>query len=93
MDIAKLTTKELQALLKRIPKEINKRKRQEKAKLVDDTAQIASKHGNTLRELTGKAPCPVKGKKARKRIPVAAKYRHPARAGCARRCGISSVLI
>jgi hypothetical protein len=36
MDISKLTTKESQALLKRIPKEINKRKQQEKAKRVDD---------------------------------------------------------
>jgi DNA-binding protein H-NS len=81
MDIAKLTTKELQALLQRIPKEINKRKGLEKAKLMDDIAQIASKHGYSLSELIGKAPRPrVKGKKARKRKPVAVKYRHPEQA-------------
>jgi hypothetical protein len=39
IDISKLATKELQTLLKRIPKEINKRKQQEKARLVDDIAQ------------------------------------------------------
>ena len=77
MDIAKLTTKELQALLKRIPKEINKRKQQEKSKLVSDITQLASKHGYSLRDLIGKAPHPVKARKARKRKPVTVKYRHP----------------
>lgn len=77
MDIAKLTTKELQALLKRIPKEINKRKRQEKARLLDDITQIASKGGYSLRDLIGKAPRSVRGRQARRRKPVAVKYRHP----------------
>ena len=81
MDISKLTTKELQALLKRIPKEINKRKQQEKSKLVDDIRQIASKRGYSLRDLIGKAPRPVRRKSARKRMPVAVKYRHPEQAG------------
>ena len=56
MDISKLTTKELQALLKRIPKEINKRKQREKSRLLDDITQIASKHGYSLRDLIGKVP-------------------------------------
>jgi len=77
MEIAKLTTKELQALLKRIPREIDKRRQQEKAKLVDDITQIASKRGFSLRDLIGKAPREAKGKKARKRKPGAVKYRHP----------------
>lgn len=77
MDISKLTTVELQALLKRIPKEINKRRQQEKSKLVDDITQIASKRGYSLRELIGSAPRSAKGKTARKRKPVAVKYRHP----------------
>jgi DNA-binding protein H-NS len=80
MDISKLTTKELQALLKRVPKEINERKQQEKSKLLSDIAQIASKGGYSLRDLIGKAPRSVKGKKARRRKPVAVKYRHPEQA-------------
>jgi len=80
MDISKLTTKELEALLKRIPKEIKKRKQQEKSKLLDDIAQIASKGGYSLRDLIGKAPRSVKGKKSRRRKPVPVKYRHPEQA-------------
>jgi DNA-binding protein H-NS len=80
MDISKLTTKELQALLKRVPKEINERKQQEKAKLLSDIAQIASKGGYSLGDLIGKAPRSVKGRKARRRKPVAVKYRHPEQA-------------
>ncbi len=75
--ISKLTTKELQALLKRIPKEIDRRKQQEKSKLMEDIAQLASKHGYSLRNLIGKAPRSAKRKKARKRKPVAVRYRHP----------------
>ena len=77
MDISKLTTKELQALLKRIPKEINKRKQREKSKLLDEIAQIASKRGYSLRDLVGKSPRSVRSKKTRARKPVAVKYRHP----------------
>ena len=80
MNISKLATKELQALLKRIPKEINRRKQQEKSKLLDDITQIASKRGYSLRDLIGKAPRSVKGKKTRTRKPVAVKYRHPEQA-------------
>jgi len=80
MDISKLTTKELQALLKRIPKEINRRKQQEKSKLLDDLSRIASKSGYSLKDLIGKAQRPVKGKKVRKRKPVALKFRHPEQA-------------
>jgi len=77
MDISKLTTKELEALLKRLPKEINKRKQQEKSKLVDHITQIASERGYTLKDLIGKAPPSAKSKKARRRKPVPVKYRHP----------------
>ena len=77
MDIAKLTTKELQALLTQIPGEIDKRKRREKSALVNEIAQIASKRGYSLKELIGKASRPVKTGKGRKRRPLAVKYRHP----------------
>ena len=81
MDISKLTTKELQALLKRIQKEINKRDQQEKSKLLDDIKQIASKHGYSLRDLIGNGPRSVqKGRKTGARKPVRVKYRHPEQA-------------
>ena len=80
MDISKLATKELEALLKRIPKEIDRRKQQEKSKLVDQITQIASERGYSLKDLIGKAPPSVKSKKARRRKPVAVKYRHPEQA-------------
>jgi DNA-binding protein H-NS len=80
MDISKLTTKELEALLKRLPKEISKRKQHEKSKLVDHITQIASERGYSLKDLIGKAPPSVKSKKARRRKSVAVKYRHPEQA-------------
>ena len=80
MDISKLTTKELEALLKRVPKEINKRRQQEKSKLVEQITQIASERGYSLKDLIGKAVRPAKIKKAQKRKPVAVKYRHPEKA-------------
>jgi DNA-binding protein H-NS len=80
MDISKFTTKELEALLKRLPKEIDKRKQQEKSKLVDHITQIASERGYSLKDLIGKVPLSVKPKKARRRKPVAVKYRHPEQA-------------
>lgn len=80
MDISKLTTKELQELLKRAQGAINERKQQEKSKLLDDITKIASKRGYSLRELVSKAPRSVKGKRAQVRKPVAVKYRHPQQA-------------
>ena len=77
MDISKLTTKELEALLKRLPKEINKRRQQEKSKLIGHITQIASERGYSLKDLIGKAPPSLKSRKARKRDAVAVKYRHP----------------
>lgn len=83
MDISKLTTKELQSLMKRIPKEINKRKQREKSRLLDEIAHIASKRGYSLKDLVGKAPRTVKSKKTRARKPVAVKFRHPEQANLA----------
>jgi len=80
LDISKLTTKELQALLKQIPKEINGRKQQEKSRLLSDFAKIASKHGYSLKDLIGKEAPSVKVKKAGVRKSVAVKYRHPEQA-------------
>ena len=80
MDLSKLSTKELEGLLKRLPKEIDKRKQQEKSKLVDHITQIASERGYSLKDLIGKASPSVKSKKARRRKRVAVKYRHPEQA-------------
>ncbi len=80
MDLSKLATEELQALLKQIPKEIDKRKQREKSKLVDEIAQMASKRGYSLQDLVGKAPRSAKAKKAGRRKPAAVKYRHPEQA-------------
>ena len=63
MDISKLSIKELQDFLARIPNELNKRKLQEKTKLLDEITQIASKRGYSIKELIGKAPRSAKGKK------------------------------
>ena len=79
MDISRLATKELRALQKRVAKEISKREQWEKSKLLDEIAQIASKRGYSLRDLIGQAPRSAKGKKGRRRKPVAVKYRHPER--------------
>ena len=80
MDISKLTIKELQTLANRIQKEIDKRKQKEKSSLLDDIAQIASKHGYSLKDLLGKSPRSATGRKARTRKPVAVKFRHPEQA-------------
>jgi len=81
MDISKLSIKELQDFLARIPNELNKRKLQEKTKLLDEITQIASKRGYSIKELIGKAPRSAKGKKvgakAHARKPVPVKYRDP----------------
>ena len=77
MNISKLSSTELRALLKRIPVELNKRARQEKSRLLKEIAQIAAKRGFSLKELVGKASRPVKSTKKRARKPVAVKYRHP----------------
>lgn len=82
MNLSKLSTKELEALLKRIPAEIDKRAKQEKSQLLKEFAQIATKRGYSLKELVGKTAPPVKrtptkSKKAGTRKPVAVKYRHP----------------
>ena len=82
MDLSKLSSKELQVLLKRIPAEIRKRAQQEKSKLMKEIAHLATKRGYSLKELLGKTSSPIKRtpaktKKARTRKPVAVKYRHP----------------
>ena len=77
MNLSRLSSKALQALLKQIPAEIDRRARQEKSKLRKEIARIASKGGFSLKELVGNISRPAKTKKVRTRKPVAVKYRHP----------------
>lgn len=70
MDISNLSVAELKHLLVQIPKEIERRKKDEKVKVLKELESIAAERGFALDELVGE-----RGKK--ERAPVAAKYRHP----------------
>lgn len=72
MDISKLPLAELKSLLAQIPKEIERRQKEEKAKLLKEIEAMASERGFSLNELVGETT-PKK-----ERAPVAAKYVHPA---------------
>lgn len=71
MDISTLSIVELEALLKIIPKEIETRKKNERAHALKALEALAAERGFSLEELVGAAPT----KKAR--AAVAIKYRHP----------------
>lgn len=71
MDISNLSVPELKRLLSMIPKEIERRQREEKTKFLQEFEAKAAELGFDLDELIGQA-----GKKPR--AAVAVKYRHPA---------------
>lgn len=72
MDISNLSVAELKTLLTQIPKEIDRREKEEKYKLIKELEALASERGFNLNDLVvgGEA---VKSERA----PVAVKYRHP----------------
>lgn len=70
MDITTLSIPELKTLLAQIPKEIERRQKEEKVRLLKDIESIAAKHGFALSDLLDNAP-------EKERKPVAVKYRHP----------------
>lgn len=70
MDISGLPLAELKRLLVQIPKEIERRQKEEKSKVLKEIESFAAERGFALDELIGE-----RGKK--ERAPVAAKYRHP----------------
>lgn len=74
MDISSLSIEQLKELQARIPAEIAKRQTEDKQKVLDQLASLASSHGFTLDELVGGKK--GAGKKASGKK-VAAKYRHP----------------
>ena len=76
MDLSTLTIAEMQDLVARLPAEIDRRKAEEKQKVLEQMSALASSHGFSLDELVNKK---VAGKKsAGGRKTVAVKYRHPA---------------
>lgn len=75
MDLTKFSLPELKQLLAQIPKEIERRQKEEKAKLRKELEAKAAELGFTLEEL-------IAGNSAKKeRAPVAVKYRHPSETG------------
>jgi DNA-binding protein H-NS len=71
MDISNLSVAELKRLLVQIPKEIERRQKEERVKVLKEIESIAAERGFALDELIG-------GERPKKeRAPVAAKYRDP----------------
>lgn len=77
MDISAIATADLKALLERIPAELKRREKEEKAKARKEIEAIAAAHGFSLDDLLSGVSEP-KVKKA-----VAVKYRHPENADLA----------
>lgn len=71
MDLSNLSIPELQRLLDQIPREIERRKKEEKNKLLKELEAKAAERGFSLSDLIGETPA------KKERAPVAAKYRHP----------------
>lgn len=77
MDISAIATADLKDLLDRIPAELKRREKEDKAKARKEIEAIAAAHGFSLDDLLGGVSEP-KVKKA-----VAVKYRHPENADLA----------
>lgn len=73
MDISTLTVAELKSLLAKIPAEISRREKDEKARVRKELEELVAKSGYSLEELMGEAAEKV----AKVKKPVAIKYRHP----------------
>ena len=71
MDISAIATPDLKALLERIPAELNRRDKEDKAKARKEIEAIAAAHGFKLDDLLGEVA------EAKVKKPVAVKYRHP----------------
>jgi len=71
MDISNIALTDLKTLLTQIPKEIERREKEEKIKVRKEIEAFAAERGFALSDLLGEAP--VK----KERVPVAVKYKHP----------------
>lgn len=75
MDISSLSITELKALLTHIPKEIDRREKEEKVKILKELEALAFERGFSLGDLVGGSETTKK-----ERAPVPVKYRHPSNA-------------
>jgi len=71
MDISNISLAELKTLLAQIPKEIERREKEEKIKARKEIEAFAAERGFALSDLLGDAPA------KKERTPVAVKYKHP----------------
>jgi len=71
MDLANIALAELKSLLAQIPKEIERREKEEKNKARKEIEAFAAERGFALSDLLGEAPA------KKERVPVAVKYKHP----------------
>lgn len=75
MDLSNIPLAELKDLLNKIPAEIKRREKDEKAKLLKDLEALAAERGFVLNDLLDTSAGSVKLK-----VPVPPKYRHPSNA-------------
>ena len=73
MNLTDYSVPQLREILERIPTEIKRREKQEKALIRKELEELAAKSGYTLEQLLGEATEKV----AKVKKPVAVKYRHP----------------
>lgn len=73
MDISTLSVAELKSLLEKIPAEIKRREKEDKARIRKELEELAARSGYSLDELLGDAADKV----AKVKRPAAIKYRHP----------------
>ncbi|WP_310492686.1 H-NS histone family protein [Dechloromonas sp.] len=71
MDLSNIALAELKSLLTQIPKEIERREKDEKIKARKEIEAFAAERGFALSDLLGEAPA------KKERVPVAVKYKHP----------------
>lgn len=71
MDLSNIALAELKSLLAQIPKEVERRGKEEKIKARKELEVFAAERGFSLSDLLGGAPA------KKERVPVAVKYRHP----------------
>ncbi|MFH1658180.1 MAG: H-NS histone family protein [Pseudomonadota bacterium] len=71
MDLSNIALAELKSLIAQIPKEIERREKEEKIKARKEIEAFAAERGFVLSDLLGESP--VK----KERVPVAVKYQHP----------------
>ncbi len=75
MDLSNLSVEEINGLIAQLPKEIERRKKENRSAALQAVKEAAASYGFTLNDLFGDAP--VVAVKERKQSTVAIKYRNP----------------